>query len=120
MVYDAEVAERVYPTVLTNEDLLNIRANEVLRLADGDAPYARLWKKYVEDLSPQEKEAVYDFLKKEKTKFKSAKGDLMQRIKKDDIARSGTINEEIRWYDAEIARRESGMQYLRKLPDFPL
>lgn len=117
MVYEHDTSDRVYSTVLTDRTLMKIRANELLRLVDGDSPFAELREKHIKDLSPEEKKAVHDFLKGEKVRLQVEKGDLVQRIRAGNIT-SESIDTDIKWYENEIERRERSMDYITKLPDF--
>ena len=121
MAYESVISDDAYPTVLTDENLMSIRANEVLRLADGDAPFHDLWESHVKSLSPKEKEAIHDFLIKEAYRFAKLRDnpeDLIQRIK-DDGSGVRSLEDDVNWYDGHIARFKNGAEYLRKLPDFP-
>lgn len=123
MVYESDISDRVYPTVLTDETLLNIRANEVLRLSDGDAPFADLWKRNLESLSLQEKKAVHEFLLREANRFTMLRDkakNIVQRTK-DNSTKVATLEDYISWYDGHIARLKKGADYIKtQFHNFPL
>ncbi len=116
-MHDSKPTERAYPSVLEDRTLLLIRANEVLRLSHGndslDSGFRDLWTRNITSLSPAEKKAVYDFLRREADVFRRHKDDALRGLDEKLAA------EEAAWYNGRIADREKGADYLKSnFPDF--
>ena len=116
MVYDTIAPERAYPTVLTDETLLAIRANEVMRLADGDAPFRDLWKRNIQDLSVRERKVVYDLLISKADKFSRLRANTRDLTRLVEATTSAQVRalDDVKWYEEHIERLKRGAKYLRK------
>ena len=130
MAYDTATNERAYPTVLTDKTLLAIRANEVLRLTDGDSPFPDLWENNVNSLSPIEKEKVYRHLGEKAIEFELLTGNLRgnltqklmelpEKLKGSKPPEIKSLEDEVRWCVICTTRLQRGMNYLQSSQGFP-
>lgn len=130
MAYENDPSGRVYPTVLESEDLLNIRANEVLGLASRGSPYREQRKLRVKSLTGEELKRVRSHLAKEANSF----GNRAVSIEKCVEAKlrmipdlpSGeampakleirALKAEARWHNLRMALYINGIGYLDRMP----
>ena len=129
MVYEHYASNRIYPNVLSSEDLLNIRANDVLGLVSRGSPYREQRKSYIASLTRKELRKVRSHLAKEAKGLRKqgesiersleAKLSVMPNSPREEAMLAkleiSSLRTEARWYDSREALYEKGVAYLDKM-----